>query len=376
MDNIYLDNAASTPISPEVIEVMLKSMQSNKGNPSSIHSTGRIAKAKLEMARKNIASIINALPSEIIFTSGGTEADNLAIQTATCGLKVKRIITAKTEHHAVLNTIDFLKKNKNIEIDYLELNNDGSIDLNHLIKLLSSNSVKTLVSLMHVNNETGTLLNIDKVAKICRENNAFFHSDTTQSLGYYDLDVKELGIDFLVCSAHKFHGPKGIGFLYIKQGLSIQPLMFGGNQERGIRPGTENIHSILGLEKALLDANSNRLNIFNYVLNLKNNFIELLNKSKLNYSINGSLEDSSPAILNISFQMKKDQSMILFNMDLLGISISGGSACTSGSNIGSHVLKAIKTPMDQPAIRFSFSKMNTIEELKKTVKTLEKLVVS
>lgn len=375
MSNIYLDNAASTPISPEVIEVIHESMQNNKGNPSSIHSTGRIAKAKLEMARKNISSIINASPSEIFFTSGGTEADNLAIQTATYSLKVKRIITAKTEHHAVLNTINFLKKNREVQVDYVKLNNDGSIDINHLIILLSNN-VKTLVSLMHVNNETGTLLNIDQVAKICRENNAIFHSDTTQSIGYYNLDVKKLGIDFLVCSAHKFHGPKGIGFLYIKQGLSIQPLMFGGNQERGIRPGTENIHSILGLEKALSDVKSNRTKKFNYVLDLKNKFIELLNNSNLNYSINGSLKNSSPAILNISFQMKKDQSMILFNMDLLGISISGGSACTSGSNIGSHVLKAIKTPMDQPAIRFSFSKMNTIQELKKTVKTLEKLVVS
>ena len=375
MGNIYLDNAASTPLTPEVIDVIHKSMLNTKGNPSSIHSFGRIAKAKLETARKSIASIINASPSEIFFTSGGTEADNLALQTAVYSLKVKRIITAKTEHHAVLNTIIFLKNNKNVQVDYVNLNNDGSIDLVHLDKLLSG-STKTLVSLMHVNNETGTELNIGEVAKMCKANNTLFHSDTIQSIGYYDLDVKELGIDFIVCSAHKFHGPKGVGFLYIKQGLSINPLTFGGNQERGIRPGTENIHSILGLEKALLDSSYNRENNFKHVLGLKNKFIQLLNNSKLDYSINGSIENSSPAILNISFKMKKDQSMILFNMDLLGIAISGGSACTSGSNIGSHVLKAIGTPMDEPAIRFSFSKMNTTEELETTIKVIEKLIVT
>lgn len=375
MGNIYLDNAASTPLTPEVIDVMHQSMLNTKGNPSSIHSFGRIAKAKLETARKSIASIINASPSEIFFTSGGTEADNLALQTAVYSLKVKRIITSKTEHHAVLNTILFLENNKNVQVDYVNLNNDGSVDLAHLSILLSG-SIKTLLSLMHVNNETGNELNIGKVAKMCKANNTIFHSDTIQSIGYYNLDVKELGIDFIVCSAHKFHGPKGVGFLYIKQGLSINPLIFGGNQERGIRPGTENIHSILGLEKALLDSSYNREKNFKHVLDLKNKFIELLNNSKLDYSINGSIDNSSPAILNISFKMKKDQSMILFNMDLLGIAISGGSACTSGSNIGSHVLKAIGTSMNEPAIRFSFSKMNTSEELETTIRAIEKLVVT
>jgi cysteine desulfurase len=375
MGNIYLDNAATTPIAPEVVEVMHQSMLSITGNPSSIHSFGRIAKAKLEMARKNIASVINASPAEIFFTSGGTEADNLALQTSVYNLDVKRIISSKIEHHAVLNTIKFLKEKENVQVEYVNLNTNGSIDLNHLSELLSKD-IKTLVSLMHVNNETGTVLNIDHVAKLCKVNNALFHSDTIQSLGYYNINVKELEIDFIACSAHKFHGPKGVGFLYIKQGTSVHPLTFGGNQERGFRPGTENIHSIIGLEKALLDSNSNRTEKFNYVSGLKNKFIELLDKSKLDYSINGSIENVSPAILNISFKMDKDQSMILFNMDLSGIAISGGSACTSGSNLGSHVLKAIGISMDQPAIRFSFSKMNTIEELEATVKVIEKLVVS
>ncbi len=375
MGNIYLDNAATTPLAPEVIDVMHQSMLTISGNPSSIHSFGRIAKAKLEMARKNIAKVINALPAEIFFTSGGTEADNLALQTSVYNLDVKRIITSKIEHHAVLNTIDFLKNNKDIQVDYVNLNKDGSIDIVHLSELLSSD-IKTLVSLMHVNNETGTVLNIDQVAKVCKSNKALFHSDTVQSLGYYNIDVKALDIDFIACSAHKFHGPKGAGFIYIKQGTAVHPLTFGGTQERGFRPGTENIHSILGLEKAFLDSNSNRANKFEYVSNLKQKFIELLNASKLDYSINGSIENASPAILNISFKMKKDQSMLLFNMDLSGIAISGGSACTSGSNLGSHVLKAIGVSMDQPAIRFSFSKMNTIEELETTVKVIEKLVVT
>jgi cysteine desulfurase len=375
MGNIYFDNAATTPLAPEVIEVMHQSMLTITGNPSSIHSFGRIAKAKLEMARKNIASVINASPAEIFFTSGGTEADNLALQTSVYNLDVKRIITSEIEHHAVLNTIDFLKKNKYIQVDYVNLKEDGSIDIAHLSELLSTD-IKTLVSLMHVNNETGNVLNIDQVGKVCKSNNALFHSDTVQSLGYYKIDVKALGIDFIACSAHKFHGPKGVGFIYIKQGIAVHSLTFGGTQERGFRPGTENIHSILGLEKALLDSNSKRAEKFEYVSSLKQKFIELLNSSKLDYTINGSAENASPAILNISFKMQKDQSMLLFNMDLSGIAISGGSACTSGSNLGSHVLKAIGVSMDQPAIRFSFSKMNTIEELEATIKAIEKLVVT
>lgn len=257
MENIYLDNAATTPISLEVIEVMQQSMLTISGNPSSIHSFGRNAKAKLEMARKKIAGIVNAASSEIFFTSGGTEADNIALKTAVYDLDVERIITSKIEHHAVLHTVNFLSEKSKIQVDYVKLENDGSVDLIHLDELLSKD-VKTLVSLMHVNNETGTLLAIKEVAAICKSNDALLHSDTVQSLGFYKIDVKALDIDFITCSAHKFHGPKGVGFLYVKQGLGIKPLIHGGTQERGIRAGTENIHSIIGLEKALSDSNLNR----------------------------------------------------------------------------------------------------------------------
>jgi len=374
MENIYLDNAATTPISLEVIEVMQQSMLTISGNPSSIHSFGRNAKAKLEMARKKIAGIVNAASSEIFFTSGGTEADNIALKTAVYDLDVERIITSKIEHHAVLHTVNFLSEKSKIQVDYVKLENDGSVDLIHLDELLSKD-VKTLVSLMHVNNETGTLLAIKEVAAICKSNDALLHSDTVQSLGFYKIDVKALDIDFITCSAHKFHGPKGVGFLYVKQGLGIKPLIHGGTQERGIRAGTENIHSIIGLEKALSDSNLNRAAKYEYVASLKGKFIELLNTSNLEFSINGSIENASPAILNISLLMKKDRSMILFNMDLAGIAISGGSACTSGSNQGSHVLKELNVTMDQPAIRFSFSKMNTVDELERAVAVLERLVL-
>jgi len=374
MGNIYLDNAATTPLTLEVIEAIQQSMLTISGNPSSIHSFGRNAKAKLEMARKNIAKIVNAASSEIVFTSGGTEANNIALQAAVYSLDVKRIITSKIEHHAVLNTVEFLIQKPNIQVAYIKLDCDGEVDLVHLNSLLSED-VKTLVSLMHVNNETGTILPIKKVAAICKSKNALFHSDTVQSLGYYKIDVKELNIDFITCSAHKFHGPKGVGFLYIKQGLGIKPLIFGGNQERGLRAGTENIHSIIGLEKALVDSNMHRANSYEYVANLKRKFIELLNKYKLEYVVNGAIDNTSPAILNISLLMKKDQSMMLFNMDLAGIAISGGSACTSGSSKGSHVLKELNVSMDQPAIRFSFSKMNTINEIEKVVGVLVKLIV-
>lgn len=375
MEHIYLDNAATTPLSTGVIEAMNESMVNISGNPSSIHAFGRNAKAKLEMARKNIARSINANPAEIFFTSGGTEADNLALQSAANNLDLERIITSRIEHHAVLNTIEYLETKKKISVEYVDLEKDGTINLDHLNNLLNSGE-KTLVSLMHVNNETGTLLNIKDVARACKNNGAFFHSDTVQSIAYFPIDVKDLDIDFITCSAHKFHGPKGVGFLYAKQGLGLKPIMHGGTQERGLRAGTENIHSIIGLEKALLDATEERDTNRAYLQNLKDKFFTFLEASKLEYSINGTNNNSSPAILNISLKMDKDRSMILFNMDLEGISISGGSACTSGSNQGSHVLKAMNVSMEQPAIRFSFSKMNTLQEIEKAVVVLEKLINS
>ncbi len=359
MNKIYLDNAATTPLSKEVAEVMHEANLNLIGNPSSIHSFGRSIRAKIEMARKNIAKTINAESSEIIFTSGGTEADN-AVFSFALDLGVERIITSPIEHYAVLNPVSKLE-NK-LQIDYVQVNQQGDIDISHLQKLLASDK-KTLVSLMHINNEIGNILPLQEVANICKNNNAFFHSDTVQSLPYFDIDVKKLGIDFLSCSAHKFHGPKGVGFVYINQELEVKPFIAGGSQERGLRGGTENSSGILGMEKALIEAKLSQSENIKKIQELKDYLVNQLNEHNLDFSKNGNWAGSSPAIANLSFNTERDVSMLLFNLDLAGVAISGGSACTSGSNKGSHVLQAMGVPMNKPAIRVSFSKYSKKEEI-------------
>tara|TARA_B100000674_G_scaffold241159_1_gene198330 strand:- start:229 stop:1350 length:1122 start_codon:yes stop_codon:yes gene_type:complete len=371
MQKVYFDNAATTPLSKEVADVMHKSNQEFFGNPSSTHSFGRSARAKIEMARKQIASVINANSSEIIFTSSGTEANNTIFQCAVNDLNIERIITSKIEHYAVIQPV--LNLSKQVNIDYVEVNKDGDVDLNHLKQLLSTKK-KTLVSLMHVNNEIGNVLPLESVAAICRENKALFHSDTVQSIAYYDIDVKKTGVDFLSCSAHKFHGPKGIGFLYCRDVHDISAYIRGGNQEKGLRGGTENTTGIIGLEKALSDIKTDKENQLKKLFELKDYLISQLQKNNFNFSINGNSEASSPAIINITFKTKKDVSMLLFNLDLEGVAISGGSACTSGSNKGSHVLTHIGAPMDLPAIRISFSTYNTKKEVDYLVKVFQKLL--
>lgn len=370
MSKIYLDNAATTPLSKEVAEVMHDANLNLVGNPSSIHSFGRSVRAKIEMARKNIAKVINADPGEIIFTSGGTEADNAVFSFAK-DLGVKRIISSPIEHYAVLNPLSKLESD--FQIDYVKVNDKGDVDLPHLNSLLE-NGPKTLVSLMHVNNEIGNILPLKHVADLCKSNNTLFHSDTVQSLAYFDIDVKDLGIDFITCAAHKFHGPKGVGFLYAKQKLEITPFIAGGSQERGLRGGTENIAGILGLEKALSIAKEDKDVNIEKLKDLKAYLLHQLDEYKLSYSLNGNWEVSSPGIANISFHTNRDVSMLLFNLDLAGIAISGGSACTSGSNKGSHVLKAIGVPMDQPAIRISFSKYTTKQDIEALCIVLSKLL--
>lgn len=368
MQKIYFDNAATTPLSKEVADIMHEANLELFGNPSSIHSFGRRARASLELARKNIASVIHAKSNEIIFTSGGTEANNTVFHTAVNDLNVNRIVTSHIEHYAVLKPL--LKLDKSICIDYVKVKKNGDIDLEHLKKLLSKKE-KTLVSLMHVNNEIGNILPLQEVAYICKQNNALFHSDTVQSIAYFDIDVKKLQIDFLSCSAHKFHGPKGIGFLYANEKLNLTGYMLGGNQEKGLRGGTENTVGIIGLEKALL--NSKRNEGFKKLSKLKQHLINELEKNNFDYSINGSL-NSSPSILNVSFKTKRDVSMLLFNLDLEGIAISGGSACTSGSNRSSHVLKHIGTSMEHPAIRISFSTLNNEDEINQMIAIFKKLL--
>ena len=379
MKKIYLDNAATTPIDKEVIEVMHTSMQENFGNPSSTHQFGRFAKASVESARKNIAKHFNVSASEIIFTAGGTEADNLILHNAIINLDVKRIITSKVEHHAVLHTVKYLQKMHNINVDFVDIDANGDVDLNHLEQLLEENQIeKCLVSLMYVNNEIGNLLPIDTVSELCKKYNALFHSDTVQAIGHYQIDLQKTPIDFIAASAHKFHGPKGVGFAYFKKGFGIAPMLHGGAQEKGARSSTENVHSILGMEKALEIAISSIEKDTVYISELKKYFISELQSNFKNIAFNGnseSLEKSSYTILNVRFSNAND--MLLFSLDLNGIAVSGGSACQSGSSKGSHVLEEIlaKTEADKTSVRFSFSKNTTKQEIDSTIIKLKELLI-
>ena len=377
MKAIYLDNAATTKIDIEVLDLMHISMQENFGNPSSTHQFGRKAKAAVETARKNIAKHFNVSAPEIIFTAGGTEADNLILNNAVLNLGVQRIITSKIEHHAVLHSCEFLQRTHNITLDFVHLDEFGSPDLQHLEELLSNSDNKTLVSLMYINNEIGTILPADEVCDLCKKYNAFFHSDTVQAIGHYHLDLQKTPIDFMVASAHKFHGPKGVGFAFFKKGFGVLPMFYGGDQERGARSSTENVHSILGMEKALEIASTNLENDKVYVENIKQYFIDELLKVSEQMQFNGHSSDagkSSYTILNARFPV--NNSMLLFSLDMSGIAVSGGSACQSGSNKGSHVLAEIlkDKEADKTSVRFSFSKFTTKEEIDLTILKIKELL--
>jgi cysteine desulfurase len=377
MKAIYLDNAATTKIDAKVLELMHISMQENFGNPSSTHQFGRKAKSAVETARKNIAKHFNVSAPEIIFTAGGTEADNLILNNAVLNLGVQRIITSKIEHHAVTHTCEFLKRTQKITLDYVNVDAFGSIDLKHLEVLLSESDDKTLVSLMYINNEVGTILSADEVCALCKKYNALFHSDTVQVIGHYHLDLQKTPIDFMVASAHKFHGPKGVGFAFFKKGFGVLPMFYGGDQERGARSSTENVHSILGMEKALEIAITNLKKDKFYIENIKQYFITELKKASKNIFFNGlssDLEKSSYTILNVRFPV--NNSMLLFSLDMAGIAVSGGSACQSGSSKGSHVLAEIlkDDELDKTSVRFSFSKFTTKEEIDITLQKIKELL--
>lgn len=374
---IYLDNAATTKIDDQVLELMLLSMQENYGNPSSTHQLGRKAKSAVETARKNIAKHFNVTAPEIIFTAGGTEADNLILNNAVLNLGVQRIITSKIEHHAVLHTCEHLERTKNIILEFVNVDEFGGIDLLHLEVLLSDSEAKTLVSLMHINNEIGTILPVDEIVILCKKYNALFHSDTVQAIGHYPLNLKQLPIDFIAASAHKFHGPKGVGFAFFKKGFGVLPMLYGGDQERGARSSTENVHSILGMDKALSIALANLDSDQKYIAHIKGYFISELQKISEDIQFNGlssDLEKSSYTILNVRFPVKND--MLLFSLDMAGIAVSGGSACQSGSNTGSHVLAEIlkDAEADKTSVRFSFSKYTTKEEIDTTIIKLKELL--
>lgn len=368
MENVYFDNAATTQLRKEVIACISETF-SDYGNPSSIHSFGRSSKAILEQCRKNIAKHFKVSSAEIIFTSGGTEADNLVLHSCVRDLGVTRIITSKIEHHAVLHTVAFLKENYNIEIDFVDLNNSGLVDYTHLKKLLQETNKKTLLTLMHVNNELGNLLDLKKTALLCKENNALFHSDTVQGIGHFNLDFSEIPIDFAAASAHKFHGPKGVGFAFIRKNTGVQPLIIGGEQERGLRAGTEAVYAIAGLNRALQLAYSKLETERNHIETIKHYFIEQLLQIMPEAKGNGAcfdFEKSSYTILNVRLPISEEKAMmLLFQLDLKGIACSQGSACQSGSLGGSHVLSEILSDADlkKSSLRFSFSHYNTKEEV-------------
>ena len=376
MKQVYFDNAATTQIRDEVIDKITEVMRGNYGNASSSHSFGRSSKSLIEKSRKTIASYLNVSAGEIVFTSGGTEADNLVLQSAVRDLKVTHIITSKIEHHAILHTTEQLKEEYKLDVSYVNIDKNGTIDYSHLERLLDT-SEKTLVSLMHVNNEIGNLLDIKKVANLCNANNALFHSDTVQSVGHYKLDLQDIQLDFLAAAAHKFHGPKGVGFAYFKKGFGILPMLHGGDQEKGARSSTENVHSILGMEAALRVAISNIEKDEKYLLQLKKYFIAELKANFKDIAFNGNSEfvnKSSYTILNVRFSQANE--MLLFSLDLSGIAVSGGSACQSGSSKGSHVLKEILDGLeaDKTSVRFSFSKLTTKQEIDTTVLKLKELL--
>lgn len=375
MKQVYFDNAATTPLREEVVNRMTEVLKYNFGNASSTHHFGRATKALIENSRKTIASYFNVSAGEIFFTSGGTEVDNLVLRSAVRDLGVTEIIASKIEHHAILHTLNELVREYGISVKFVNLETDGHIDYYHLEQLFDPNK-KQLVSLMYVNNEVGNKLDIKSVANLCKTNHVLFHSDTVQGIGFYRLDLKDIPLDFLAASAHKFHGPKGVGFAFIRKNSGLKPLIFGGEQERGLRAGTESIHNIVGMAEAL-KMSYDQLEIERpYILGLKEYFIKKLKANFPEISFNGGCEDlenSSFKILNVCLPIAPEKGELLqFQLDLKGIACSRGSACQSGSSQGSHVLTEILTTdqLAKPSIRFSFSKYNTKEEIDYVIEVL------
>ena len=373
---VYLDNAATTAMDDRVIEAMLPFMKEHYGNPSSVHAHGREVRTAIERSRKKVAELLNASPSEIFFTSGGTEADNTALVCGIDSHKIQHVITSPIEHHAVLHTLEECAKKGQIRLSKVQVNNSGEISFDHLNELLAANE-KTMVSIMHANNEVGNLNDLSRIGELAKEKGAFMHSDTVQTMGHYTHDLKQLPVDALVGAAHKFHGPKGAGFLYVRKDKKILPLIYGGAQERNMRGGTENVIGIVGLAKALELAYEDMSGHRIHIEALKKHMIEKLRQYIPGVSFNGlsgDMERSLYTVLNVSLPPSEENSgMLLFNLDLHGISASGGSACSSGATVGSHVLRALGHTAERDAVRFSFSRFNTIEEIDYTVEKLKEL---
>lgn len=375
MIKVFFDNAATTPMAPEVIDVMTDIMKNHYGNPSSQHSFGRATRSIIETSRKKIANFLNTSPGNIFFTSGGTEADNMAIK---CGIKdhnITHAITSKLSHHAVLHPLEELEKSGVIKLSYVEVNEKGQVSLSNLKELLESHP-RTFVSILHANNEIGTIQDITAIGDICKEHNAIFHSDTVQTMAHYRYDLQKINVDFIAASAHKFHGPKGIGFVYISDNIKISPLLSGGSQERNMRAGTENLIGIAAISHAMEMAYEKMEEETEYIKGIKSHMIAELKKHIPQVKFNGMCDDidnSLYTVLSCSFTETPIAEMLLFNLDIKGIACSGGSACTSGSNKGSHVIQEINPNSKRPSVRFSFSKYNTIEEVDYVVDVLKGL---
>ncbi len=375
MKRVYLDNAATTPMAEEVIEMMNTTMRQQFGNPSSIHAEGRAARAAIEQARKTVAQHLGASIGEIFFTSGGTESNNMALKGAVRDLGVQRIISSRTEHHCILHSLDSLHRYQQVETAFVHQDDRGRIGLDHLRELLAGSDKKTLVSLMHANNEIGTMIDLEQVSAICEEYGALFHSDTVQTVGYYPIDVSKTRINFLSGAAHKFHGPKGVGFIYINGDNILRPFIDGGAQERNMRGGTENIYGILGLAKALDLACENMSERRGHIQSLRQYMLGQLQTHFEDLTFNGDWDGYSQyKLLSVAFPPSPKADMILLNLDIAGVSVSGGSACSSGADAGSHVLDALEADPDRKTIRFSLSYRNTKEDIDFAIEKLKSIL--
>ena len=372
---VYLDNAATTQIAPEVIDYMSDLMKSDYANPSSIHHGGRKSRIIIENARKTVSGFLNTSPGNIFFTSGGTEADNMAIRCGILDNNITHAITSSISHKAVIYPLEELKEKNHISLDYIKLDSNGRVDLNHLDTLLKNND-RTFVSIMHANNEIGTIQPIVEIGEICKKYNAVFHCDTVQTMAHYPIDLQKLNVDFITGSAHKFHGPKGVGFIYISDNINIKPFISGGSQERNMRAGTENVHSIAGLAKAMELSYLNMEKDKIYISEIKKYMIDELSKNIKDVKFNANCTDFDSSlfkILSVSFPKISESEMLLFNLDIHGISCSGGSACSAGNMSGSHVLDEVCKDSNRTGVRFSFSRYNTKAEIDYTIQKIKEI---
>lgn len=375
MNRIYFDNAATTPLDPRVLEAMMPYLTTHFGNPSSIYSYGRESRLAVENARKSVARLLNAHPAEIFFTSGGTESSNTAITAAVRDLGCRHIITSPVEHHATLHTVEYLYQNGEAALSYVNMQEDGHIDLAHLQQLLAETGEKCLVTLMHANNEIGNITDIHAVGELCKQYKAIFHCDTVQTVGHFPFDLRKTPVHFITGAGHKFHGPKGVGMLYVNENVKIRPYIHGGSQERNMRAGTENVYGIVGFAKALELATEGFETDMAAIGGLKRYMMDQLQQHIPGVGFNGDpLGNSLYAVLSVSFPKTEKTEMLLFNLDINNICASGGSACTSGADAGSHVIRAISHDPNRVTVRFSFAKENTREEVDTVVHKLKDLL--